>query len=162
MRSIFLLFSAALLLLPLTGCGKSDRPELATASGRVTLDGNPIEGASVSFEPVSGGRPCSGMTDADGVYKITSYDPFDGAPVGDHYVAVIKISGEGAAVPAGVDPTMTLSDISGPGAENAKDKKEPETIYLVPRKYGSVKTSQLKVTVPSGGSSELNLELTAR
>jgi hypothetical protein len=57
---------------------------------------------------------------------------------------------------------MTLSDISGPGAENAKDKKEPETIYLVPRKYGSVKTSQLKVTVPSGGSSELNLELTAR
>lgn len=162
MRSVFLLFSAALLLLPLTGCGKSDRPELATASGRVTLDGNPIEGASVSFEPVSGGRPCSGMTDADGVYKITSYVPFDGAPVGDHYVAVIKISGEGAAVPAGVDPTMTLSDISGPGAENVKDKKEPETIYLVPRKYGSVKTSQLKVTVPSGGSSELNLELTAR
>jgi hypothetical protein len=161
MRSCVLLLSAGLFMTSLLGCSKSDRPDIAFASGRVTLDGNPVEGASVSFEPVGGGRPCSGMTDADGVYKITSYEPFDGAPVGDHNVAIIKISGEGSSVPAGEDPTMSLSNISGPGAEK-KDDKQPETIYLVPRKYGSVKTSNLKVTVPSGGSSELNFELTAR
>jgi hypothetical protein len=55
---------------------------------------------------------------------------------------------------------MALSDI--PAADSKDGKKEPETIYLVPRKYNVAKTSGLKVTVPSGGSSELNFELSAR
>ncbi|MFY8057360.1 MAG: carboxypeptidase regulatory-like domain-containing protein, partial [Planctomycetaceae bacterium] len=69
----------------------------------MTLDGIPVEGASVSFEPVNGGRPCSGMTNAEGIYQITSIETNDGAPVGDHLVAIIKITGEGASAPAGTD-----------------------------------------------------------
>jgi hypothetical protein len=160
MRNFML--ATCLLLIPVlsTGCNRGDGPPLAPASGKVTLDGIPVEGASVSFEPVNGGRPCSGMTNAEGIYQITSVQTNDGAPVGDHYVAIIKITGEGASVPAGTDPSMALSDI--PAADSKDGKKEPETIYLVPRKYNVAKTSGLKVTVPSGGSSELNFELSAR
>jgi len=157
----FLLVTCLLLTATLTsGCNRGDGPPLAPASGKVTLDGIPVEGASVSFEPVAGGRPCSGLTDAEGIYHITSVEMNDGAPVGDHFVAIIKITGEGVSAPAGNDPSMSLSDI--PATDDKSGKKEPETIYLVPRKYGAAKTSGLKVTVPSGGSTELNFELSAR
>lgn len=160
MRNVVLATCLLLTAVLSAGCKSGDGPPLAAASGKVTLDGNPVEGASVSFEPVNGGRPCSGMTDANGVYHITSVEQNDGAPVGDHFVAIIKISGEGASTPAGADASMSLSDISA--SDDKSGKKEPETIYLVPRKYNVAKTSGLKVTVPAGGSSELNFELSAR
>lgn len=144
------------------GCSKGDRPDIAKASGIVTLDGNPVEGATVTFEPVNGGRPCFGTTDPEGRFAITSYEEGDGAPVGEHFVSVIKISGPGAAAPT-PDSAMSLSEIAPPGAD--KDKAEDpdkETIYLVPRKYINAKTSGLKITVPDGGSTTLDLKLSVR
>jgi hypothetical protein len=143
------------------GCSRGDRPVIAKASGIVTLDGNPVEGATVTFEPVSGGRPCFGITDMEGRYKITSYEEGDGAPVGDHYVSVIKITGPGASAPAGTDNSMSLSDIAPPGGEKGEDP-DKGTVYLVPRKYINAKSSGLKITVPGGGSSELDLKLSVR
>lgn len=151
----------ASLMVLAVGCSRGDRPVIATASGIVTLDGNPVEGATVTFEPVSGGRPCFGITDMEGRYKITSYEENDGAPVGDHYVSVIKITGPGASAPAGTDNSMSLSDIAPPGAEESGDP-DKGTVYLVPRKYINAKTSGLKITVPDGGSSELDLKLSVR
>ncbi|MFO0976531.1 MAG: hypothetical protein U0996_09045 [Planctomycetaceae bacterium] len=154
----------ALCLFVLTvGCSKGDRPTIAKASGIVTLDGNPVDGATVTFEPVNGGRPCFGTTDLEGRFAITSYEEGDGAPVGDHYVSVIKITGPGAAAPAAADSAMSLSDIAPPGSD--KDKAEdPDkgTVYLVPRKYINAKTSGLKVTVPDGGSTTLDIKLSVR
>ena len=150
-----------LFILPM-GCSKGDRPAIAKAAGIVTLDGNPVEGATVTFEPVNGGRPCFGTTDLEGRYAITSYEEGDGAPVGDHYVSVIKITGPGAAAPT-PDTAMGLSEIAPPGTD--KDKAEdPDkgTVYLVPRKYINAKTSGLKITVPDGGSTTLDLKLSVR
>ena len=88
------------LAMSLTGCNQGDRPTIVRASGKVTLNGAPVAGASVSFQPVGGGRPCGGVTNAQGIYEITSYEQNDGAPVGEHRVAIIKIAGEGARKPA--------------------------------------------------------------
>jgi hypothetical protein len=158
--------AAALLLacsITLHGCSKSDRPDIAAASGRVTLNGAPVAGATVSFQPVAGGRPCSGVTNAQGIYQITSYDANDGAPVGEHRVAIIKIAGEGATKPAEAapaeDPSMALSDITGPG-DAGNSPKQPETTYLVPQKYSDPATSGLTAKVPPEGSDQLNFELT--
>jgi hypothetical protein len=158
--------SASLLMISLAvslpGCGKSDRPTLAPASGRVTLAGAPIAGATVSFQPVAGGRPCSGVTNAEGVYSITSYEENDGAPVGEHKVVIIKIAGPGASTPAGAapaeDPSLSLSNMEGPG-EDGQLPKEPETQYLVPQKYGNPETSGLTANVPEGGSDKLDFDL---
>jgi len=150
------------LVASLTGCGKSDRPVLAPASGRVTLGGAPVAGATVSFQPAAGGRPCSGLTDANGVYRITSYEENDGAPVGDHKVVIIKIAGPGASAPAGAAPaedaSLSLSTMEGPG-EDGQLPKEPETQYLVPQKYGNPDSSGLTATVPAEGSDKLDFDL---
>lgn len=157
--SLLLLFP---LLLSAVGCGKSDRPAIAKASGRVTLAGAPVAGATVSFQPVAGGRPCSGVTDSSGVYQMTSYDANDGAPVGEHRVVIIKIAGPGASVPAEAspaeDPSMSLSTMAGPG-EDGQAPPQPETQYLVPQKYSSPETSGLTVKVPEGGSDKLDFDL---
>ncbi|MFM7059445.1 MAG: carboxypeptidase-like regulatory domain-containing protein [Planctomycetota bacterium] len=150
------------LVLSLAGCGKSDRPTLVQASGRVTLAGAPVAGATVSFQPVAGGRPCSGLTNANGVYTITSYEENDGAPVGEHKVVIIKIAGPGASAPAEAapaeDPSLSLSTMEGPG-DDGQPPKQPETQYLVPKKYSSPDTSGLTVQVPDGGSDQLDFDL---
>jgi len=163
MRHAFFCLSPVLLsVLAISGCGGSDRPTLVPASGRVTLAGAPIAGATVSFQPVAGGRPCSGLTDANGVYKMTSYDENDGAPVGEHRVVIIKIAGAGASAPAEAapaeDPSLSLSTMPGPG-DDGNAPKQPETQYLVPQKYGNPDSSGLKVDIPAGGSDKLDFDL---
>ncbi|MEY2726246.1 MAG: hypothetical protein RLZZ458_2113, partial [Planctomycetota bacterium] len=79
-----------------------------------------------------------------------------------HRVAIIKIAGEGATKPAEAtpaeDPSMALSDISGPG-EATTAANQPETTYLVPQKYSDPATSGLTIKVPAEGSDKLDFEL---
>ncbi len=170
------LFVGCLVSLLLTGCSKSDRPATALASGKVTLEGVPVVGASVMFQPVAGGRPGSGVTNGNGVYQISSYgQPNDGVAVGEHKVSVVKIAGDGAfslapaeaakptdAPTAAANPTDSLSEIALPNEDEESEKAAPEIEYLVPQKYQNPENSGLKVTVPAEGSDQLNLELTLR
>jgi hypothetical protein len=59
--------SAAAVLF-VSGCGGG--PGLGNVSGKVTLDGQPLAGALVEFQP-SEGRGSIGSTDAQGVYKLS-------------------------------------------------------------------------------------------
>lgn len=162
-----------LISLILVGCGGgSDRPSLAPASGIVTLNGEPVEGASLTFIPVAGGRPGSAITDAQGRYTIKTYQDAPGAIIGEHKVAVIKISGPGAYVIQGDAPAeAAATDEPGSGEDDGSDglseievfdsteTKEPELIYDVPQRYMNADESGLLITVPPEGSSELNLPL---
>ena len=161
-----------LISLIVSGCGGSDRPSLAPASGIVTLNGEPVEGASLTFIPVAGGRPGSAITDAQGRYTIKTYQDAPGAIIGEHKVAVIKISGPGAYVIQGDAPAeAAATDEPGSGEDDGSDglseievldsaqTKEPELIYDVPQRYMNADESGLLITVPPEGSSELNLPL---
>ncbi|WP_166820337.1 carboxypeptidase-like regulatory domain-containing protein [Thalassoroseus pseudoceratinae] len=71
------------------GCGSSDdTPELGTVSGTVTLDGNPVPDAMVSFTPKEGGRPSSGKTDESGYYELQYSPSNNGAVPGKHQVRI--------------------------------------------------------------------------
>jgi len=80
--------SAATLVLT-AGCG-GGKQKLAKVSGVVTLDGKPLDGAMVTFQPTDGGRPATGVTGADGHFTLTTYTSGDGAQLGDHKVLVTK------------------------------------------------------------------------
>jgi hypothetical protein len=127
------------------------------------MDGVAVAFASVSFLPVKGGRVSTGVTDEEGVYRMSTYEANDGAPVGEHYVSVMKVGGDGAFTPAQEDAIkkdeLALSEISDDASAESGPAPEPEIEYLVPKHYMDPKTSGLKVTVPSGGSTELNIEL---
>lgn len=122
----------------LTGCESSSTLDTKFVEGTVTLDGVPVEGATVDFIPTDKvtGAAATGMTDAAGRYTLTVLDPPDDSIVdigtgtlpGDYYVTVRK---------ATVAPTP----------ENSSRPAMGKKSYLVPQKYESPRTSGLKATV---------------
>lgn len=79
----------ALLALMLLGCGQKG-PATATVSGTIKLNGEPVEGAVVLFQPVGEGRSSRGLTDANGRYTLTYTADQKGALIGEHIVSVSK------------------------------------------------------------------------
>jgi hypothetical protein len=63
-------------------------PELGLVSGRVTLDGQPLEGARLMFQPDGNKPPSVGVTDKDGHYDAFYKRDVDGALVGNHTVRI--------------------------------------------------------------------------
>jgi hypothetical protein len=62
--------AAGLVFVSLLSCGRRDPPQ-ADVSGRVTLNGRPLAGAKVVFEPLYGsGLTASGITDSLGRYRL--------------------------------------------------------------------------------------------
>jgi hypothetical protein len=116
----------------LAGCGGRG-VELAPVEGVVLFDGKPIDGAGVMFQPVGGGRPAIGTTDSEGKFRLSTFDPGDGAIVGDHLVAVSKAESGGVPMENGLESTIKMS---------AK--------FFLPARYAAPKQSGLTATVKQG------------
>jgi hypothetical protein len=104
----------SLSLLMVSGCGYTD---VAPVTGIVTLDGQPLVGASVEFMPEVG-RPSYGGTNEQGFYRLNYTMEQDGAVIG----------------PCTVRVTTAVEDKEG------RMKKE-----LVPKKYNT--TDKIRVSV---------------
>jgi hypothetical protein len=130
------------------GCAQQggDRPATYATTGTVTLDGQPVAGAAVSFTPSQkGGTPAVGTTDASGRYSLKSFGTEEGAVPGEYLVAVTKYeyaesasasASSGSEMPADY---MTPGENAGSGGKNA-----------LPAKYESPANSGLKATVTEG------------
>lgn len=86
------------------------------------------------FMPVGGGKPAYGVTDAAGRFNLTTYETGDGALVGDHQVTITKKEVSGVIV--------TEDGVSGGIAPEGIQEK-----WIIPERYSSPETSQLKQTV---------------
>ncbi len=71
----------------LSGCGSSG-PTIAPVVGKVLLDGSPLEGVMVEFQPTDKGRPSVGYTDEEGTFKLRYSRERWGALPGTHIVRV--------------------------------------------------------------------------
>jgi hypothetical protein len=80
----------SLLLAPLllVGCGEQ-RPTRVPVSGRVTIDGKPLEVGCVQVQP-EGHRPAAGTIGPDGRYQLMTYEPNDGCVLGEHPVVIVS------------------------------------------------------------------------
>lgn len=138
-RLLLTLVGLCLVSPALVGCGNSG-PRLTPVEGVVTVDGNPIEGATVLFEPEAGGRPATGVTDAQGKFSLTVLDEGDGAHLGMNRVSVAK--------EAKVDRPSNL-----------EEGEYADVVMETPLKYASPKTSGLTWDVKPGMDPvELKLE----
>jgi hypothetical protein len=149
MYAKYAIFAASLLAPALAGC--SDDPfQIAPVSGRVTLNGEPLADARVSFQPISDGKDVgpdsSATTDAQGNYSLATHDGRRGATVGSHRVRIstLKLSADPSKDDAGY-----LIRMSRPDSVVVPEK--------VPAKYS--KEIPLTTTVPPGGTSTANFEL---
>jgi hypothetical protein len=70
----------------LSGCGDG-RPPLMRVSGRVLIDGQPVEHGYIRVHP-SGYRAASGVLGPEGRFHLTTYQPGDGCVAGRHAVTV--------------------------------------------------------------------------
>lgn len=77
----------------LTGCVRSEYPnETYPVSGKIqTIDGTPARDVRVTLHSeklISEGDPFrpSGMTDDQGIFKLTTYETHDGAPAGNYAI----------------------------------------------------------------------------
>src|SRR5436309_14322534 len=89
MRWFGSVYSAGIVLVSVAaiGCGGAKPVKV---EGTVTLDGQAVQGATVIFYPDNGGPQASGLTDADGVFHLTTFNTGDGAIPGTHKVTVTK------------------------------------------------------------------------
>lgn len=130
----------ALLFTP--GCGGSG-PELGPVDGTVRVNGKPVSGLRVYFNPdveergqPSPGRSSYGVTDEQGRFSLTYDDPDaprPGAVVGTHVVVVN-------------DP-------------DAEDQTKRVQVSRVPMKYTRITETPLRKTVASGAQT-IDLDLT--
>jgi hypothetical protein len=127
------LFSLVAMAALLSGCG--GEMKVAPVSGVVTLDGKPLDRASVVFKPEAGGRPSFGVTDENGRFSLAYSMNEDGAEVGPATVTIsTKLQVEGA------------------------DENRPRAAERVPARYAK---RPLKVTVEAK-KNEVELGLTTK
>jgi hypothetical protein len=127
-------------------------PPLHPVSGRVTYQGKPVSGATVTFiadtkpaavAPKSKSEPgwparCSGEADDDGNYTLAWDDLHQGAPEGTYKVAI----------------TATAPFEEGDDTDEARPN-------AIPDRFGNPKTSGLTAKVESG-ENVINFDLTDR
>lgn len=138
----------ALLALGFAGCNG----ETGYVEGTVTLDGQPIDQATVTFYPEEG-RASLGRTDSAGKYKLLYTSSLDGAVIGEHKVTISTK----------VDAEVEYGDSDYENDEQGKVKD----VNLVtkarnesmPLKYRDRKKTVLTATVTSG-SNTIDFELT--
>ena len=77
------------------GCGGSDGPERYAVSGKVTLDGQPLDSGHIQFEPQGEPNISGGAVIKEGQYAI----PEDqGLPVGKYRIRIFSAGGEAPPV----------------------------------------------------------------
>jgi hypothetical protein len=88
-RSAGVWLAVAPILLSLGGCGEDAPENVGRVSGKVTLDGQPLPGALVTFSPVkSGGAAALGKSDGEGQYSLYYTSGIEGAEIGENRVSV--------------------------------------------------------------------------
>jgi hypothetical protein len=133
------LLASALLLLLATACGCGpSRPATLPAGGIVTLGGQPLADADVTFTPASG-RPATARTDASGAYRLGTFGPADGALPGPCTVTVRK------EVPK----------------DGRQDGPYVEYVNVVPATYADPRQSPLKADVTAAGPNDFRFDLDA-
>ena len=142
---------ALLALVVFTGCpGAAQKgPKVEYVEGVVTLDGTPVPGAHVSFEPEnpeSGLEPASGYSDEKGLYKLTSNSGAidKGAMAGKYKVAIRK-----------VDVTNYVNEDGTFMANAPRDPATGEQMgstqkQILPEATSRIRTTTLEATVVEG------------
>lgn len=113
--------ASVVVCLAIAGCG--GEMKVAPVSGTVTLDGEPLERASVLFLPEKG-RPSFGVTDEYGIYHLAYSRAENGAEVGD---CTVKIT---ASPPDGEEGKSAKKPLEKTGKRYAE---EPIVVTVEPK-----------------------------
>ena len=116
-------FAALLCVVSLVGCAKDDRPPLGGVHGTVTLDGQPLAGAIVTFEPVEPGRASMARPTLTADMNSIYIRDDKGAKVGAHRVQ-ITTGNANAGKPELLPPRYHSANDPTGGRENGRQRDQ--------------------------------------
>lgn len=126
------------ILLAAAGCGGGNKEATGTVSGKATLDGKPLaEGCVIVCQHLERSLPAGGKTAADGTFKLTMKDTV-GLVVGDYKVLIQT-------------PEKKMTHEEQMKMAQTRSFPKPDD-SIVPAKYRSFDTSNLKLTVKPGAN----------
>jgi hypothetical protein len=150
-----LVAGAVAALAAVAGCGGKDRP--VPVRGVVKLDGQPLPKATVQLIPATGQGPvASGLSDARGAFRLTTFKTDDGALPGDYKVIVTV-----QEIPKEI--AQAAAKKANPKVEVMKAQKSARrapSASVVPQAYREAARTPLRQHVPPPG--EVVLDLTSR
>ena len=153
MKNIYYLFVfLAILGTILCGCDRGPRlAGLVKASGTLTHNGTPVEGATILFGPAPGSPPdnraASATTDASGKFSLMTLVPGDGAYPGTYRVMVSKTEASGGSI------------VEGTEGADPKFRDDRTMIDYLPQKYKDPETSGIEITIPPKGTKTIEIQL---
>jgi hypothetical protein len=164
--------TAVIFACTIVGCSGDDRPKTYPVSGIVTLNGKPVDGATVTFMRADSGQyNAVSLTDANGKYQLTTFQSGDGATEGSYKVTVTKYGRDKEVSPYETgSETQTIDDGDVQSYEDAYSKamsggggkrwQPPKTWNDVPDKYATTNTSGLAFDVtPQKSGHTYDIEL---
>jgi hypothetical protein len=134
------------------GCGSAAKPgeKLVEASGTVTLDGKPVDGIRMAFQPQGGTKAVGGywgVTDKDGKFTVSDASNKKGLPPGKYEVLFSRrVKPDGSLLGPNESPTVVQSSES-----IAK-------MFNDPGKAGA----HNRVEIPDAGNRDLTFKVTSQ
>ncbi|WP_145368179.1 carboxypeptidase-like regulatory domain-containing protein [Maioricimonas rarisocia] len=157
MRYSFWIFP--LCCLAALGCTSESRETpvpVYPVTGVVTLNGEPVVGADVTFYNADAARSAFGRTDDEGRYQLSTFSSNDGAVDGRHIVTIVKV--DAPAADAAPVASIESEAYVPPGAGASTTPAKPKS--TLPEKFSSQQTSGLTAIVNAEGDNEIDFELT--
>src|SRR5947209_5770455 len=142
LKNARLLMLMAAVALTSGGCART-----VAIKGRVTLDGRPVEGASIQFVPLDGGRGAFGTTDQDGYFSLSTFKEGDGAPKGAYKVTIAKMSDNAMKVDPS-DKKALEAQMAAIMKKSSNFRDTKNTKSSLPGIYSDPNTTPLLQTVP--------------
>lgn len=160
-KLLSLAFACCAALLVTVGCGGAPQLEgLEKYSGVITLDGEPLAGASITLVPSTMALKGAGaVSDEKGKFVFQTLQAGDGVMPGDYRVTVQKFHIEDAYTP---EEEKIFAEAGGKKhAEVFPDRPEPTSVSDIPEYYGNADASGLTLTLPEGGAKDLKIEISS-
>lgn len=127
------------------GCGGETGPTTVPVAGTVTMSGEPIAGAQITF--LNDEFAAYAETDAEGRFDLRP-----GAVVGENKVIISKWEGD---MPMSEDDGMDAGQMDAMAMVGGADAPK----QLVPPEYTDANTTPLQFTVPEGGTDGATFDL---
>lgn len=146
----------------IAGCGSGGDPgrkPTYKVTGKVTLAGAPVAGATVTFYPAENQRAPTGQTDENGEYVMSTYEYGDGAMEGQYGIAVFKAVMKKDNSSAEGDHEAIASGQADPGAGHAASDDDEASASAVPMRYTNPDDSGFSANVTPDGENRFDLEM---
>ena len=144
------LLCCAALVLQYAGCSGPDkdlnRPKTVRATGVVYYQGQPVEGADVTFNNPTARLTGTAKTDRSGHFVLSTFKDKDGVAPGPQLVAIRRVDV--------IDKNPPGVDVSAGGPAVV-----PEFHWIIPEKYSDASKSGLTAEVSESGPNEFKFDL---